>query len=77
MRVKSGWWQRMDRVDNPGNLQYFAEFCSAVGHYYSPLTTYTKETDGLSPGTNGLNLTLQVPAGTVFITGSFITEVQA
>lgn len=67
----------MDRVDNSGNLQYFAEFCSAVGHYYSSLTTYTKDTDGLSPGTNGLNSTLQVPAIPFFITGSFITEVQA
>lgn len=51
------------------------EFCSIVGHYYSSLTTYTKETDGLSLGTNGLNSTLL--AVTVFITGSFVTEVQS
>jgi len=36
-----------------------------------------KRTDGLSSGTNGLNSTLQPLVVTVFITGSFITEVQA
>lgn len=52
------------------------EFCSAVGRFDSSLTTSTKGTDGLSSGTNGLNSTLQVLVVTVFITGSFITEVQ-
>lgn len=53
------------------------EFCSAVGRFDSFLTTYTKGTDGLSSATNGLNSTLQVLVVTIFITGSFIAEVQA
>lgn len=53
------------------------EFCSAVGHFDSSSTTYTKGTDGSSSSANGLNSALQVLVVTLFITGSFITEVQA
>lgn len=50
--------------------------CSAVEGFDSSLASYTKGTDGLSSGAKGVNSTLQVLVANVFMTGSFVSEVQ-
>ena len=71
--MKPGWWQGTDSWDDP-LVESFALQEVALTALFDSLY---KRTDGLSSGTNGLNSTLQPLVVTVFITGSFITEVQA